>query len=240
MSDKKRPRYTPCEKEYYPRILKAFLGEGVPFVVIGGHAQDYWTCRYPYPRKDLDLGIMPADRQRAVEILTECGFADYEVIKPYDRSWIYRSFKTSSEGDLIIDLIWQQPNGVGPVDASWFTNRSLHHAQFCGIPRVPFTGTAELLWLRLYIAQMDRLSWPELCNFIRALEGQIDWDRLLELIDQDWPLLEVFIRFYDLFFHEERHYIPTRLRGELASRDQQGRPCLSPHLIDTRPWWIID
>ena len=62
--------------------------------------------------KDLDLYILPPDRDTVVSVLTEAGLDDYYGQLAYDRRRIYRSFTD----DIIVDAVRAMANRRALVD----------------------------------------------------------------------------------------------------------------------------
>ncbi|HMC27839.1 MAG TPA: nucleotidyltransferase family protein, partial [Verrucomicrobiae bacterium] len=105
----------------YKQAIQAVRRAGVRFLVGGGFGLAAYTGRWRNT-KDMDLYVLPSDRERTIQALTDAGFGDYYDTLPYDRGWIYRSTRDG----IIIDIIWSMANRRAEVDAVWFQNaRSL-------------------------------------------------------------------------------------------------------------------
>ena len=170
--------------------------------------------------KDLDFYIRPGDRDRAVALLNEAGFADYYDQLPYDRSWIYRGFR---EG-VIVDIIWSFANHLTEVDEEWFI-----HSR-----RISFDGfdlrimpPEELTWPKLFVFQRERCDWPDLLNLLYYAGPDLNWPRLRSRLGPDEPLLEGLLTVF--------HWLcPAHL---LEHRDVE---CQAKRvkLLDSRDWFL--
>ena len=98
----------------YKCVLDCAIRENMPFALGGGLSVGIYTGKARYT-KDLDLYILPEDRDRVMNMTTSCGFMDYYETKPYDRNWIYRAHT----GEIIVDSIWAMANRRAQVDRAW-------------------------------------------------------------------------------------------------------------------------
>src|SRR4051812_49001026 len=89
----------------YEAAMQSARHAGVPFMVGGAFALGVYTGRWR-PTKDVDLLILPKDRDKMIEALTRAGFKDYHDQLHYDRGWIYRS----TRDNYIVDVIWRMAN----------------------------------------------------------------------------------------------------------------------------------
>jgi hypothetical protein len=106
-----------AEWRLYEAILRAAQSAGLPFALGGGFAYSAYSGLWRNT-KDIDLYILPEQRQQMIDIVTQQGFTDYFSVKGYDRSWIYRS----TRDDVIADIIWDMPNHRAAVDEHWLTH----------------------------------------------------------------------------------------------------------------------
>src|SRR5947209_5348207 len=107
----------PDQWALYKQAIQAVRRAGIRFLVGGGFGLASYTGRWRNT-KDMDLYIVPGDRERTIQVLTEAGFGDYYDTLPYDRGWIYRSHRDG----IIIDIIWSMANRRAEVDPLWFQN----------------------------------------------------------------------------------------------------------------------
>jgi hypothetical protein len=165
----------------YERVMDAATRQGIPFLLGGAFALAAYTG-HGRNTKDLDLYILPEERARAIRLLTDLGLRDYHPQLPYQRHWIYRAVAE----ETILDLIWQMPNERAEVDESWFLHAArveLWHREVLILP------PEELLWTKIYVLQRDRCDWPDILNLLHRVGARLDWERLLDRLEEDTPLL---------------------------------------------------
>ena len=105
---------TPEQWALYGKVLAGARQRGIRFALGGGFAVSAYTGQWRFS-KDLDVYILPQDRDAMVEVTAAAGLQDYFDKVPYDRTWIYRSFS----GDVIVDAMWSMANHRAPVDICW-------------------------------------------------------------------------------------------------------------------------
>ena len=142
----------------YREAIEALQDAGIPFTVGGGLAFGCYANRSRYT-KDLDVFLRPRDRDRAVEVIQQVGFADYHDREPYQRHWIYRGTRRG----LILDLIWQMPNHRACVDDEWLARGPVVAIHGTPVRLIP---VEEMLWAKLYVLQWDRCDWPDVWNLL--------------------------------------------------------------------------
>ncbi len=165
----------------YRQVIRAARKRGIPFATGGAFGLAAYTghCRNT---KDLDLYILPRDREAMIRVLKDCGLSDYYDQLAYDRRWIYRSF----QDDTIVDAIWAMANLRAEVDEGWLeSGREVEIAGEC----VRALPVEELIWAKLYVLQRDRCDWPDILNLLAFAGASLDWERLLERVGDDLPVL---------------------------------------------------
>src|SRR3954447_9809764 len=217
----------------YQEALQAARSSGLQPVVGGGFALAFYTGRWRNT-KDIDLYVIPAERERMIKALNGAGFVDYYGHRPYDRGWIYRSFR---EG-VIVDVIWAMANRRSEVESVWIERA----------PRVSLRGESfqilaaeELLWAKLYVMQRDHSDWPDLFNLIYATGAQLDWDHLLGRLGPDTQLLKGLLELFTWLAPNKAATFPASLRRELQlsspqpieAKEEQRRV----RLLDSRAWF---
>jgi len=154
--------------------LRYVLGGGLAFSELAGRARN---------TKDLDLYVLPSDKDAMVEAVLSAGYHDYYETLPYDRSWIFRTAKD----DVIIDVIWTSPNHRMEVDEDWISKGPAVQVRDRVLRLIP---PEELIWAKLYIVQKDRCDWPDLLNILNDRAHEFDWNRLLRMVgERDAALL---------------------------------------------------
>jgi hypothetical protein len=218
----------------YKAALRAVRSTERRFLLGGAFGLAAYTLRLRNT-KDLDLFVLPEDRDAIIAALSEAGFVDFYDQAPYDRGWIFRSIRD----EMIVDVIWKMPNRRGKVDPLWFEHAKpiqIHDEPLYAIP------AEELLWAKLYVLQRDRCDWPDLINLLNAVGPEMDWNRVLDRLADDAPLLRGLLSVFvwlcpgrardlspDLFQWLE---LPPSSAGKLAKCHEA-----RTHLLDSRPWF---
>jgi hypothetical protein len=222
------------QRSRYSCVLEHARKEGVLFALGGGLALSVYTGHLRNT-KDLDLYILPKDRERLTAILDQCGLTDYFDKAPYDREWIYRAH----EDDVIVDAIWSMANKRAEVDEQWLTTGKIIRMfgeEFRVIP------PEELIWSKLYVLQRDRCDWPDILNLIWAMGPELNWRHLMDRVAEDVPLINGVLSVFSWICPERRHAIPQwvwqALHSSLQDQDAQhgGQPQRCD-LLDSRPWF---
>ena len=217
----------------YRQAIQAVRRAGVRFLVGGGFGLAAYTGRWRNT-KDMDLYVLPADRERTIQALTEAGFGDYYDSLPYDRGWIYRSTRDG----IIIDIIWSMANQRAQVDEQWFAHARPVVIRGQELKVVPLE---EFLWCKLYIIQRDHCDWTDVLNLIYAVGPQIDWDRVLKRLEDDVPVLRAVLTLFGWLSPSRAAKLPQKLRDQLGLNEHRE---ISPEeeetrirLLDSRAWF---
>lgn len=216
----------------YRRAIDALQSAGITVLLGGGFAMATYTGRWRNT-KDIDFYIRFEDRERAVQALSEAGFVDYFDTLPYDRKWIYRSTRDG----VIVDIIWAMANQRAQVDDLWFDNASSIAIREVPLKVVP---VEEFIWCKLYILQRDHCDWTDVLNVLYATGPTIDWDHLLNRLEEDWPLLKALLTLYGWLCPRRAALLPETLRRRLDV-DRPVPPKRKRfdriRLLDTRDWF---
>jgi hypothetical protein len=184
--------------------------------------------------KDLDLYILPQDREITIQRLREIGFEDYYDRLPYDRRWIYRSVRQ----DVIIDLIWAMANRRTEVQPDWLSRAPRVKLRGLGMRVLP---PEELLWCKLYVLQRDRCDWPDLINLLYSAGDSMDWERLFQHLGPDLPLLIGLLNVFGWVAPERASHWPSSIRESvhLPPRGDAPEDYNQQHinLLDSRRWF---
>lgn len=191
--------------------------------------------------KDLDLYIVPESRHAMVAALGEVGFTDLYPRAPYDRAWIYRA----TRDDVVVDAIWAMANLRALVDETWLcAGREL---VICG-DRARVIAPEELLWTKLYVLQRARCDWIDVLNLLDATAGDLDWNRLLDRVGDDAPLLAGVLSVFAWLVPQQAERVPAEVWARLGltppkSHDHRGgcgggdRVSERAALLDSRLWF---
>lgn len=184
----------------YRLAIETVRATGLNFMLGGGFALAAFTGRWR-DTKDIDFYILPQDREAVVGALTQAGFTDYFPRLSYDRKWIYRS----TRADVIVDIIWAMANQRAQVDAVWFEHApvlSLRNQQLLVIP------PEEFVWCKLYIMQRDHCDWTDIFNLLYADGPQLNWEHLMNRLEEDLLLLKAMLTMYGWLCPQEAAKLP--------------------------------
>jgi hypothetical protein len=205
-----------------------------PFLLGGAFALAGYTgrCRNT---KDLDLFVLPSDKDKVVDALTKMGFDDYYPTMAYDRGWIYRATRDG----VIVDTIWQTPNRRNEVDEEWFNRARSIVLKGETLAILP---AEELLAIKLYVLQRDRCDWPDLINLLYATCEELDWQHVVNRLGSEQPLLAGLLHVFNWVAPREALCIPESIRNQFhlhktTSADLAMDPNFRVNLLDSRPWF---
>jgi hypothetical protein len=184
--------------------------------------------------KDFDFYVRPVDRDAMILALTRAGLEDHFDRLPYDRSWIYRA----SRGEIIVDAIWAMANHRAAVDDEWVSRGPeviLRGERLRAIP------IEELIWSKLYVLQRDRCDWGDVFNLLDANARSVDWERLLNRMAEDQPLMAGALEVFGWLAPDRVQEVPatvwSRLGISLRARGSSDTAADRVGLLDGRPWF---
>ncbi len=220
----------------YQEVIDEARTRDIDFALGGAFAVATYTG-YWRNTKDLDLYVLPDERDRLIEVLNDKGLSDYFDVKPYDRWWIYRG----TRDDTIVDIIWAMANHRQQIDSLWLSGPFIEvHNR-----RVKVLPAEAMLWDKLYIMQRDRCDWPDLLNLLYSAGPDADWEYLLCRIGEDVCLLTGVLSVFRWISPGRAQQMPEWLweRVGLASPPSVPLPDIDKRrvsLLDTRPWYGPD
>lgn len=205
----------------YRRALRTLNAEGVRYVVSGAFATFFYTGIFR-DTKDLDLFFEPQDVIPAAVALKSAGFK-LSIGQPH---WLAKA----TMAPRFIDLIYGLANGLGFVDEHWHLHS--RPATLFSEP-VRIAPPEEMIWHRLFISERHRYDMADILHIILKLQGALDWERLLQRVDEHWPLLLTNLILFRYVYPEYCDYIPAALMDDLLSRQhcdmsqQSSRECVT-------------
>jgi hypothetical protein len=222
----------PEQWDVYRSAISALKAANVPILLGGGFALAIYSGRWRNT-KDIDFYIRKLHRKAAVEALTRAGFTDYFSKLPYDRKWIYRSTRDG----VIVDMIWAMANQRAQVDECWFRDAPAISIRNESLSLVPIE---EYMWCKLYILQRDHCDWTDIMNVLYASGEHVNWNHVLDRLEEDWPLLKALLTVYGWICPGRARDLPLVLRRRLKLD-----PPLLPRrsrfnrirLLDSRDWF---
>jgi hypothetical protein len=217
----------------YQKAIELLQRRSIRFMLGGGFAQAAFTGRWRNT-KDIDLYILPRDREGTIEVLTANGFEDYYDRQAYDRSWIYRSVRSG----MIVDVIWAMANQRAQVDEIWHerANRlTIRNERLAVVP------VEEFLWCKIYILQRDRCDWIDIMNLLYAAGPRLDWAHLVDRLNGDTPLLRGLLSVYTWLHPERAALLPDSLYRRMELPPPVADPSVDwrqrARYLDSRAWF---
>lgn len=217
---------------YEPVLTKAERA-GVRFALGGAFALAAYTGHLRNT-KDLDIYVLPSEKEEMIRIIESCGMHDYYSRMAYDRSWIHRSV---GESQQIVDVIWSMPNRRSVVDEEWLTRGAPITIRGHELRAIPIE---ELFWAKMYVIQRDRCDWPDIFNLLFYSGTRIDWHHLLGRIGSDAPLLKAILTIFRWLSPERADIFPDWLWERMLTEETGTERGNRPFLLDTRPWFGTD
>jgi hypothetical protein len=232
------PEYTtaPIPEEQwsvYRQVIAQARELGVRFALGGGLAVSLYTGHWR-TIKDLDVYVLPQDRDTMVEITRSVGLADFHDERPYDRTWIYRSWS----GAAIVDVMWAMANHRAPVDETWLMGAEVN----VNDEKMRVLPAEEMIWDKLYVLQRDRCDWPEALKLIYAAGPALDWEHLIARVGEDLPLLAGAVSVFSWLCPGRARAFPDWIWGRLhvPPPPPGGAPDIELsrlELLDRRAWF---
>ena len=162
-------------------VLKRANVLRVPFALGGTLALATHTGKWR-TTKDMDIYVLPQSRDQLIDLLSELNLRDIQDEQPYDPRFLYRA----TNGDGIIEIIWEMQNQRAVVDATW-----LMHAEEIEVGglRLRVTAPEELIWAKIYVISRSRCDWPDIFNLLYYCGHGMDWKHLVSRLGDDSQLL---------------------------------------------------
>lgn len=230
--------FSESQIDFYKYALQLLNGHKIPFLVGGAFALRQYTG-IARNTKDIDVFCKAGDYQRVLKFFQDNEF-EVEVT---DSRWIAKVFK----GDYFIDIIFNTTNNLCPVDDSWFAHSyisTLFDVQ------VQCVAPEDLIWCKIYIQDRFRFDGADILHIIFQKGKSLDWQRLLDRMEQHWHLLLAHLLNFQFVYPSERDKIPRWLFDDLLrkAREQfelppsKNKVCLGPIIdhssyeIDIKEW----
>lgn len=201
------------ERDVYKRALEALNAAGVPSVVAGAYAIYEHTGIYR-KTKDLDLFFEPSAVVAAARALRSAGF----VTRLEDPHWLAKA----TMGEYFVDLIYGMGNGVALIDEGWIRHSRPSILAACPVRIAP---AEELIWHRLFISERHRHDMSDIVHLILSQGKALAWERILERVGENWPLLLSQILMFSYVYPGYRTNVPSWVPERLLdkARAQIGR-----------------
>lgn len=233
---------TPDKAELYRRALELLNRSGVPYLVGGSYAFQYYAG-ITRTTKDFDMFVRPRDLQRILDVLKRVGFKA-EVAYSH---WLAKAY----HGDKFIDVIYSSGNGVAEVDDEWFAHAV--DETVLGVP-VKLVAAEEMIWSKSLIMERERYDGADVAHLFRHCSGLVNWDRLVRRFGAHWRILLSHLVLFGFIYPGERALIPStvvkelvnRLMAELDIPTRDSKVCQgtllsrSQYLVDVDEWGYED
>ena len=224
-------RFPPEQWAVYERVIGEAQRRKLAFAVGGGLAAMTYAGQWRNT-KDIDLYVLPRDREGMIRVVTDLGLRDLYEKEAYDRNWIYRSYND----DTIVDIMWAMANQRAQVDEQWLNGPMIE----AGGLRFPLLPAEEEIWSKLYIVQRERCDWPDALNLLYGVGPELDWRRLVARVGEDRGLLAGLLSTFAWIAPERAQELPAWLWEELRIAQPlvtDGMTRERARLLDSRPWF---
>jgi hypothetical protein len=201
------PIELPGPQEKLFREVLSMLGDArVPYVVAGAFALQQHAGIHRFT-KDLDIFLTPADASAALRLLDEKGL-NCEICDPI---WLAKAHRDG----YFIDLITGMSNGALTVDDSWI--KRAYPALILGT-NTRVLAPEELIASKLFVLRRERFDGSDIAHVVYALQGRVDWQRILELAGEHWELLLWNLVLFRYAYPAHSHFVPQEIWEDLLSR----------------------
>lgn len=200
------PEWASEARECYRGVIRALEQDGIPFVVGGGFAFHRHTGIWR-ATKDLDLFLVADAVPRALEELGRRGFEVYIE----DPIWLAKARRNG----YYVDLITGVGNATLCVDQSWM-NSSVED-RVLDIP-CKILGAEEMIASKTFVTRRERFDGADIAHLMKARGHQLDWDRLLALLEPYWQMLYWHLQLFAFIYPAHISLVPQRLWNELGRR----------------------
>jgi len=196
--------------EFYRSALSLLGGSGVRFMVGGAYAFERYTG-IARKTKDIDLFMLPQDCRKALFILGSAGYG----VEMTDPTWLAKAFHHCH----LLDIVFNSGNAACPVDERWFAYAP--DAEVLGI-RVKLAPIEESIWQKAFIMERERYDGADVAHMILHCGRGMDWERLLERFEGNWPVLLSHLLLFQFSFPGEPDAIPRWVMRTLMARAGTG------------------
>jgi hypothetical protein len=232
----------PEVEAFYAESMRDLAASGIPFLLAGTYALAAYTG-ISRPTKDLDILCRAGDFPRILHHFAERGF----TVEIEDERWIGKV----KRGEAFFDIIFASANGTMPVNDSWFA-----HARSMTLfgTDVRMLSPTDLAWSKMFIQVRHRFDGADVMHVILKQHDAIDWQRLLNHMENHWEVLLAHLLNFRWIYPTERDHIPRWLMDELTQRlrlqldlpPPQIRICRGrmfshqDYLVDVKEWGFAD
>jgi hypothetical protein len=233
------PEPNPATRNFYVRALRVLDEAHIDYVVGGGYAIAHYTG-IQRNTKDLDLFILPRERDRTLSTLAAAGYKT-EFFYPF---WISKALS----GDAFIDILYSSGNGICVVDEDWF--KYAEQIDVHGY-RTRLVPPEEQIWSKAFVQDRDRFDGADIAHLILCRGERFDWERLLRRFRAHERVLLSHLILFEYIYPSARERVPRsvfeRLNAAIAAEPvSMEHVCRGTSLavrgfgIDLREWGFKD
>ena len=173
---------------------------GVPYALGGAYALYAFTGLWR-DTKDIDIFVEPKDVKPLLDALAAAGF-ETEV---RDQLWLAKAHSRP----YLMDLLFAVRHATRlEVSEKWF--EACHPAQFLDVPTC-LLAPEEVIASKVYVAARDRFDGADIVHLIRAVQGHIDWQRVIDLLGGDEEIVLWHLLLFQFVYPGHVDYLPTGL-----------------------------
>ena len=190
----------PCGGAALPPVARDPAPVGHPYA-IGGAYSHYGFTGVWRDSKDLDAFVRPEDVRAALDAFAAAGF-ETEL---RDAHWLA---KVHSPPHLL-DILFAVRHATRlRITDEWL--ETSHAARFLGVP-TRILGPEETIATKIYIANRDRFDGADILHIVRALQGEVDWQRIIDLLDGDEEIVLWHLVLFAFSYPMHREWLPREL-----------------------------
>ena len=193
-------------RAFYVRTLDLLVEGGIPFLVGGAYALNYYTGIERHT-KDFDVFVRREHYDDVTTVLGAAGIAT-ELTFPH---WLGKA--SCQHGS--IDVIFSSGNGLAQVDDAWFEHAATGSVLGVG---VRICAPEEMIWSKAFINERERYDGADIMHLLLARAERLDWRRLLSRFDGNWRVLFSYLGLFGFVYPSERARIPEWVMKELIGR----------------------
>ena len=194
---------TPEGADIIARWLKLLNESEAEYGIGGAFAMHAYTGIWR-DTKDFDVFVPPQDLRKVLDRLSQA-FFNPDI---RDTSWLAKVESTPYN----LDIIFGFRNAQMKVDADFFGNNRRVNAM--GV-ETRIIGLEELIASKAYIARRYRFDGADIAHLLREAKGQVDWDRLLDLMGENQDILFWHLTLFQIIYPGHSDYIPEQLLDNL-------------------------
>jgi hypothetical protein len=214
-----RPVYlAPDEARLFHEWLVILRRTEVPYALGGAYAQYAFTGVWR-DSKDMDVFVRPQDVHTLLDAFTDAGF-DTELRDP---RWLAKVHSPPHLLDIIFAVRHMSRLQIGD---EWL--RTAVAARFLDVP-TRILRPEEIIATKAYIANRDRFDGADILHLIRAVQGKVDWQRLVDLLEGDEEVVLWHLVLFAFVYPMHREWLPRALMRRAFDRLQS-----EPDLLTAR------